>query len=100
MPGLRLIALQALWISHYFIIRISAWLAPERFTAPAVARPILIFSLCPIGQFRIEPLRAFARRSPHRTREPAMRTMNPTKTEAFGTEIQTLLPDLTRFARV
>jgi len=29
-----------------------------------------------------------------------MRTTTPTKTEAFGTEIETLLPDLTRFARV
>ena len=29
-----------------------------------------------------------------------MRTTNPTKTEAFGTDIETLLPDLTRFARV
>jgi RNA polymerase sigma-70 factor (ECF subfamily) len=29
-----------------------------------------------------------------------MRTANTTKTEAFGTEIETLLPDLTRFARV
>ena len=29
-----------------------------------------------------------------------MQNANPTKTEAFGTDIETLLPDLTRFARV
>ena len=53
---------------------------------------------------RAIPHRAFTRLSamlpPSNKGARPMRTTTPTKTEAFGTEIETLLPDLTRFARV